>query len=236
MDQHGNDVPEIDLDQMADRRVPRAPAGGWPTSPSQQELRDPAGLSPYELDRNLRMRGWTVKTTSFPIEFDVSKIDPEALQQGTKVARIIAFDDHPIEPMKPGRRYLPTFAELVDRMTIVQLKQVFIPQHAKEYAEEIALIEHDLDLLLEERKITGRHVRAIAVLMLTNRCIWESESKARTGEGATLADLTFTHSINGVRNTTKNVLSEDLGERKDYKIDALAADLPEQFGNWRIWE
>ena len=39
-------------------------------------------------------------------------------------------------------KYLPTLGELIDRLTIVQLKEVKIPQHKEEYAKEIAEIVH----------------------------------------------------------------------------------------------
>ena len=34
------------------------------------------------------------------------------------------------------RKYLPTLGELIDRLTIVQLKEVKIPKHKKEYEKE----------------------------------------------------------------------------------------------------
>ena len=34
------------------------------------------------------------------------------------------------------RKYLPTLAELVDRLSIVQLKEVFITEHKEEYAKD----------------------------------------------------------------------------------------------------
>jgi hypothetical protein len=42
------------------------------------------------------------------------------------------------------RKYLPTLSELVDRLSIVQLKEVFIAEHKEEYAEEINAIVHDI--------------------------------------------------------------------------------------------
>ena len=36
-----------------------------------------------------------------------------------------------------SRKYLPTLSELIDRLSIAQLKEVFIPEHKKEYAKEI---------------------------------------------------------------------------------------------------
>ena len=35
------------------------------------------------------------------------------------------------------RRFLPTLSELIDRLSIVQLKEVFITDHKKEYAHSI---------------------------------------------------------------------------------------------------
>ena len=32
------------------------------------------------------------------------------------------------------RKYLPTLAELIDRLSIIQLKEVFITEHKTEYA------------------------------------------------------------------------------------------------------
>ena len=37
-----------------------------------------------------------------------------------------------------SRKYLPTLSELVDRLSIVQLKEVFITEHKEEYAQEIS--------------------------------------------------------------------------------------------------
>lgn len=136
------------------------------------------------------------------------------------------------------RKYLPTLADLIDRLTIVQLKMIFIPEHKEEYLAERALIEQDIDLILTgvDKRIGAAEIHAIIVIMLANRFIWENESKARAGGAEQDKLLKLTHSINGVRATAKNQLSELVGGRKDYKIDALAADLPAEFGNWNIFK
>jgi hypothetical protein len=134
-----------------------------------------------------------------------------------------------------NRCYLPTLSDLVDRLSIVQLKAIFIPERAREYIEERALIEHDIDLILRGRAITASEVHAILVIMLANRFIWENESKARAGGAEQDKLLKLTHSINGVRNAAKNQLARLDGGRKDYKLDSLAADLPSEFGNWKIF-
>lgn len=128
------------------------------------------------------------------------------------------------------RKYLPTLSELVDRLSIVQLKEVFIPEHKTEYAQEIADITHDIQLALNEQKgvVTAETIRAIIVLAQMNLHIWHNESNVRKGikDGNTLE---LTHGLNGIRNTAKNKIQEVAGGRKDYKIDCLAADM-------QVWE
>ena len=51
------------------------------------------------------------------------------------------------------RKYLPTLSELVDRLSIVQLKEVFILEHKKEYAKEISDILHDINLTIKENDV-----------------------------------------------------------------------------------
>jgi hypothetical protein len=79
-------------------------------------------------------------------------------------------------------------------------------------------------------------IHAVMMIMLTNRVIWESESRARAGHADQDRLLKFSHSINGSRNTAKNVIAVACGERRDHKVDALAADLPAEYGNWAIWK
>lgn len=136
------------------------------------------------------------------------------------------------------RAYLPTFAELIDRLTIVQLKAIFISEHKSEYDKERALIEHDIDIVLEEKKyqLTAADIRAVCMIMLSNRFIWENEFKAREGGSEQDKLLKLTHSINGVRNTAKNFLAKAVGDRKDYKTDCFAAALVKEFGNWGVFE
>jgi hypothetical protein len=134
------------------------------------------------------------------------------------------------------RKYLPTFAELIDRLSIVILKSIFIPENKEAYENEQELIMHDIDEILGESKVNAHMIRAMLIIMLTNRYIWENESRARAGGSEQDKLLKLTHSINGVRNTAKNAVAKELGERVDLKIDALAAELTTEFGNWNIFK
>jgi hypothetical protein len=128
------------------------------------------------------------------------------------------------------RKYLHTLGDLIDRLSIVQLKEVFIPEHKSEYSKEIADIVHDIQVILDDTnaEITAETIRAIVVVSQMNLHIWHNESAYRRGmkEG----NLALTHGLNGIRNTGKNKIQEIVGGRLDYKVDCLAAD----FKDWEI--
>lgn len=128
------------------------------------------------------------------------------------------------------RKYLPTLGELIDRLSIVQLKEVKIPQHKEEYAEEISHIVHDITEILKKKPpIDGEFIRAVIVLSQMNLHIWVNEDNARSGEDGG-NQLMLTHGLNGIRNTAKNKIQELDGGRKDYKIDCIA----DEFKDWEI--
>ena len=126
------------------------------------------------------------------------------------------------------RRWIPTLAELIDRLSIHQLKEVFIPEHKDKYRKEMNDIVHDIDLIIQERDIplTGDIVRAIVVLSQINEHIWYNESKVRSGAEQDKSLLTLTHGLNGIRNNVMNYILQLIGceERQDYKTDCLAAE------------
>jgi hypothetical protein len=134
-----------------------------------------------------------------------------------------------------SRRYLPTLAELIDRLSITQLKETFITEHRDEYAKEIEDILHDIDVCLSSRRtgssdhagsyvIDAQAIRDIVVVAQMNLHIWYNEANFRRGvrDGN---DLELSHSLNGIRNLAKNRIQSRIGGRKDYKIDCLAEDV-----------
>jgi hypothetical protein len=129
-----------------------------------------------------------------------------------------------------SRKFLPTLGELIDRLSIHQLKEVFIPENKENYAEEIQDLVHDIDMILKEYKgeITGEVIRAIIVLSQMNTHIWYNETKVRNGDKD--GNLHLTHGINGIRQTASNKIMEVVGGRKDYKVDCIAAE----FKDWEI--
>ncbi len=133
--------------------------------------------------------------------------------------------------MAKQRKWLPTLGELIDRLSIHQLKEVFIPENKENYVTEMKDIVYDIDIILKENniKLDGEIVKAIVVLSQMNAHIWYNESQVRKGEkGAD--NLMLTHGLNGIRNTAINKIMEVVGGRKDYKVDCIAAE----FKDWEI--
>lgn len=129
------------------------------------------------------------------------------------------------------RKYLPTLGELIDRLSIIQIKELKIPNHKEEYSNEIEDIVHDINQIIKEGdfELDGEFVRAIVVLSQMNLHIWVNEDNARSGDNQG-NQLMLTHGLNGIRNTAKNKIQERVGGRKDYKIDCIA----DEFKEWEV--
>jgi len=131
------------------------------------------------------------------------------------------------------RKYLPSLSQLIDTLSILQLKEVFLPEHRELYAKEIKDIVHDISLLLSQKEVwlNGEAVRAIVVLAQSNLHIWYSEANVRNGikEGN---DLCKSHSINGVRSRARNKIEAFAEGRIDLKTDCLASEYSQFEPSW----
>ena len=132
------------------------------------------------------------------------------------------------------RRWLPTFSELIDRLSIHQLKEVMLPECKDKYDKEMQDIMYDMEMLIDEHqiKMSAGIIRLIIILSQINTHIWYNESKARKGEDQDIGLLKLTHGLNGIRNMAMNILLEEIGTcgRQDWKVDCLAAE----FSDWKI--
>ena len=115
------------------------------------------------------------------------------------------------------RQVLVSFSELLDRLTINQIKEVLIPEHRASYAEEIRQLMHDIDLIIEEKgiKLTARFIRLIIILAQINLHIWRTKETMMNDPGSFEASMKFAHQLNGIRNQTKNLLMEE-ADSKDF--------------------
>jgi len=114
------------------------------------------------------------------------------------------------------RQFLTPFAELLDRLTVDQIKEVLIPAGKESYAEEMRRISHDIDLLIEERNmgLSSRLLRIVVVLAQMNVHIWYLKDRMQEDPSRYHEFLKLAHQLNGIRNQMKNLLLEEAGERE----------------------
>jgi hypothetical protein len=127
------------------------------------------------------------------------------------------------------RQYLPPLAELIDSLTIHQIKEVKLPDQKKIITEEIGKIAHDIDLVIEERdiKLSARLIRIIIVMAQMNLHIWQNKDEMQKDHEKYTEYLKLAHQLNGVRNRMKNLLLEEVGDKgkaarkTNYNTDGL---------------
>ena len=134
--------------------------------------------------------------------------------------------------LKKTREYFLTTSQLIDRLDIVTLKSIKL-NNKEEYKKESDMIINDLNLIKDIdniKKELGNFILAVQVNAIANLLIWENEASVRNGELNMTKEeiankLQLTHALNRVRNQAMNVISNITGERKDLKLDCLAAEL-----------
>ena len=80
------------------------------------------------------------------------------------------------------RKYAYTLSELIDRLTIVQLKETFNPELKEQYAKEVADLVHDIQIELSSvgnEPVTASFLRDVIVLAQYNTHIWYNEDAER---------------------------------------------------------
>jgi hypothetical protein len=114
------------------------------------------------------------------------------------------------------RQYLLPFAELVDRLTVDQIKEVLIPDSTKSFAKEMQKLCHDMDAIIKEQelKLNSRTIRLIIIIAQMNLHIWHNKDLMQTNETRYNDLLKFAHQLNGIRNQMKNILMEETGDRE----------------------
>ena len=114
------------------------------------------------------------------------------------------------------RRFNLPLAELVDRLTIDQIKEVLLPAHKESFAQEMERLTHDIDLIIEDKNIllSSRLIRIVIALAQLNLHIWQNKERMQLEPDRYLELLKFAHQLNGVRNQLKNLLLEETGDRE----------------------
>ena len=114
------------------------------------------------------------------------------------------------------RKYVVPLAELVDRLTVDQIKEVLLNEGKASYAEEMTILQHDIDLVISERNmpLTARLLRIIVALSQLNLHIWLLKDRMLLESDKYDELLKLAHQLNGTRNRLKNLLLEEAGDRE----------------------
>lgn len=132
------------------------------------------------------------------------------------------------------RQILPNLGDLLDRLTISQIKEVKFPSQGADFARDMERVSHDINLLIAERQIplTGEFIRIVVALSQLNLFIWhyKDEMEACVPDQPDRYNnlLKLAHQLNGVRNQLKNHLLEIIGDRdpaerkSNFNTDGLA--------------
>ena len=140
--------------------------------------------------------------------------------------------------IKDQRQFLPPMAELIDRMTVTQIKLALSKDNKDSFIEEISKLEHDIDLILDSNNLIldARLIRIVIVLSQMNLHIWNNKDKMQdklkdNEEKEYLDLLKLSHQLNGFRNRMKNSLLEieDVQDksqiRSNFETDGLDWDI-----------
>jgi len=131
--------------------------------------------------------------------------------------------------MDSERKFLPAFAELIDRLTVDQVKEVLIPDLKDPMAEEMEKLCHDIDLLIQERdiRLSSRFIRIVIALSQMNLHIWHLKDRMQENPEKYSDYLKLAHQLNGIRNQLKNFLLEESkdkeksAQRTNFNTDGL---------------
>jgi hypothetical protein len=131
------------------------------------------------------------------------------------------------------RCFLPPLAELIDRLTVDQIKEIAFQGEKPAIREEMKRIEHDLDTIIREKdiKLDARLLRVIIALAQLNLHIWNNketmESNRINAPDRYMELLKLSHQLNGIRNQLKNHLLVISGDkdaaslRSNFNTDGL---------------
>ncbi|MDR4494370.1 MAG: hypothetical protein AB7P17_05100 [Nitrospirales bacterium] len=105
-------------------------------------------------------------------------------------------------------RFVPGLGDLIDRLTVDQLKEAFHEKIRASVRNEIQDLEHDIDDWAERHRIkfSGRTLRVVIVLAQINYEIWMCKERMQEDPRQYDRWLKRAHQLNGIRNQMKNLL------------------------------
>jgi len=121
----------------------------------------------------------------------------------------------PTQEMLDACHHEFSLADLIDALTINQIKEVFfLGENREACIQAINQLSHDVDLLVKERKIkpTGHLVRLIIFLAQANLHVWYNKDRMQNDQERYYDLLEFAQELNGLRNHVRNLLMKEFNE------------------------
>jgi len=132
------------------------------------------------------------------------------------------------------RRCLMDFSELLDCLTINQIKEIKLVKSRSNYAKEMRDITADLDLIIRKRKLrlSARIIRLSVVLSQINLQIWQAKENMTINPKRFNKFMKLAHQLNGIRNQVKNLIIDEVssGNQARKKTNLNTDDLK----GWQI--
>ena len=113
--------------------------------------------------------------------------------------------------MTENRKFLTPLSELIDRLTVDQIKQLLNKDDSQEsLKKEMQNIMYDIDQIINDKKtkLDSEIIRMIIILSQINLHIWNLKDKMEKDKNGYDKNLKLAHQINGIRNQIKNKLLE----------------------------
>ena len=131
-------------------------------------------------------------------------------------------------------RFVPGLGDLIDRLTVDQLKEAFHGSMRTSIRAEIEDLEHDIDRWadLHQIKLSGRNVRVIVVLAQINYEIWMCKEHMEAEPQHYNQWLRRAHQLNGIRNQMKNQLLKNTVNGS--RLCAASNVSVDQLSDWKI--
>ncbi len=139
------------------------------------------------------------------------------------------------ENAKVKKYHLP-LSELIDRLTILEIKLVLDPTSAASYLDELSRIKNDIVIELEGKNysLDLKTIQILITLGQMNLHIWYIKDTMKTqleDDNSYAKNMKLAHQLNGLRNQLKNsLLSLDSDAnvssvRTNVDMDGLSIDL-----------
>ena len=139
------------------------------------------------------------------------------------------------ENAKVKKYHLP-LSELIDRLTILEIKLVLDPTSAESYLDELSRIKNDIVIELEGKNysLDLKTIQILITLGQMNLHIWYIKDTMKTqleDDNSYAKNMKLAHQLNGLRNQLKNsLLSLDSDAnvssvRTNVDMDGLSIDL-----------